>query len=110
MSLDDEVNAIKSPTCQPPSRIKTWKRNICSDDRPNQIECGWIHHLLYINGFGDVAGARVIIAGQCEGHTRVSVLPIMMAHTTIQPGHVKTQRQWANSRFLFGRVGGHDDQ
>ena len=82
MSLDDEVNAIKSPTCQPPSRIKTWKRNICSDGRSNQIECGWIHHLLYINGFGDVAGARVIIAGQCEGHMQVSVLPIMMAHTT----------------------------
>ena len=82
MSLDDEVNAIKSPTCQPPSRIKTWKRNICSDGRSNQIECGWIHHLLYINGFGDVAGARVIIAGLCEGHIQVSVLPIMMAHTT----------------------------
>ena len=45
-------------------------------------------------------GLRVIIAGQCEGHTRVSVLSIMMAHTTIQRGHVKTQRQWANSKFL----------
>ena len=56
MSLDDEVNAIKSPTCQPPSRIKTWKRNICSDGRSNQIKCGWIHHLLYTNGFGGVAG------------------------------------------------------
>ena len=55
-------------------------------------------------------GARVIIAGQCEGHSMVSVLPIMMAHTTIQRGHVKTQRQWANPKFLFGRVGGHDEQ
>ena len=40
----------------------------------------------------------------------VSVLPIMMAHATIQRGHAKTQRQWANSGILFGRVDGHDDQ
>ena len=83
---------------------------MCSDGRSNQTKCGSGHHSLCISGFGVVAGARVIIAGQCEGHSMVSVLPIMMAHTTIQRGHVKTQRQWANSRFLFGRVGGHDDQ
>ena len=104
------VMTNKSPTCQPPSRIKTWKRNMCSDGRSNQTKSGSGHHSLCISGFGVVAGARVIIAGQCEGHSMVSVLPIMMAHTTIQRGHVKTQRQCANSRFLFGRVGGHDDQ
>ena len=69
----DEVNAIKSPTCQPPSRIRIGKYNICSDGWLNQTERGWRHHLLCISGFGDVAGARVIIAGQCEGRTHASL-------------------------------------
>ena len=75
------VMTNKSPTCQPPSRIKTWDRNICSDGRSNQTECGWRHHLFYMSGLGDVADARVII--MCRTHTHRSlVLPLLMAHTT----------------------------
>ena len=85
---------IKCPTCQPPSRIKTWKRNIhvamVGQIRLNAevdiIPCAFVASLKS-------RGLRVIIAGQCEGHTRVSVLPIMMAHTTRTRGRVKAQRQ-----------------
>ena len=88
----------KSPTCQPPSRIKTWDRNICSDGRSNPTKCGWRHHLLYISGFGDLADARVIIiiiAGLCEGHLHTGLC--LASHAG--PYNVAMSRPNANGRI-----------
>ena len=94
----------KSPTCQPPSRIKTWDRNICSDGRSNPTKCGWRHHLLYISGFGDKADARVIIiAGLSEGQIHTGLC--LASHAG--PYNVAMSRPNANGRIpsFFFREG-----
>ena len=91
----------KSPTCQPPSRIKTWDRNICSDGRSNPTKCGWRHHLLYISGFGDLADARVIII-IIEGHIHTGLC--LASHAG--PYNVAMSRPNANGRIPSFYSGG----
>ena len=78
--LDAQVTRTTSTNSQPPSRIKTWDGNICVEGRPNQIKCVWVHHLLYISGFGDVAGRVSSSLVFVKGHTQVSPLPMLVAH------------------------------
>ena len=93
------VMTNKSTTCQPPSRIKTWDRNICSDGRSNPTKCGWRHHLLYISGFGDLADARVIII---EGHIHTGLCLAIHAG----PYNVAMSRPNANVRIPSFYSGG----
>ena len=107
--LDAQVTRTTSTNSQPPSRIKTWDRNICSDGRSNPTKCGWRHHLLYISGFGDKADARVIIiAGLCEGQKHTSLC--LASHDGPYNVAMSRPNEWANPKFLSGRVGGHDEQ